>query len=322
MAGPVTIWESARLKELDPVSRAAQIAIARTSMVFSFLPFRNVDTDESFQWKSTYDLEEARASYRALNEELTEGEEDTATLQYSVAILGDKVEIDRKQKNREDAFAKKMLMKSEGVGFTYNESFIKGSRDTDPRQFDGLQTIMEKQLPSSQTFASTAAGGAPISLTKLDAVIDAVRGANAIICSSNVARKFWAAGRDNAVSGFVNYQPNDPAVAGMGLGAAITFYNGRPIIPIKNTFNRDTILPYDEPATNGGALQTTSLYVARLSEEGLYGAQDGGVEANDFGLVQGSVKYKGDVEWCAGLGVDHPLAVARYKDITDAPIVS
>lgn len=319
--GPITLWESARLKELSPTKRAAQIAIARASMVFGFLPFVNVDTDDNFQWKTVYDLEQARASYRALNEELSEGEEDMATLQFALAILGDKVEVDRKMPNREDAFAKKMNMKAEGIGFTYNESFIKGSREADPRQFDGLQTLMEKQIPSSQSFTSTVVGGEALSLAKMDAVIDAVRGCNALVCSANLARKFWAAGRDNAVSGFVNYEPNDPAVVGRGLGAAITYYNGRPIIPVKGTFNQDNILPYDEAATNGGALQTTSLYAVRLGEDGVYGAQDGGVVANNFGLVQGSVKHKGDVEWCAGIGIDHPLAIARYKDITDAAIV-
>lgn len=320
--GAVTLWESARLKELDPVSRAAQIAIARSSMVFSFLPFANVDTDNNYQWKTSYDLEQARGSYRALNEELTEGTEDWAHLQFALAILGDKVEIDRKMPNRDDAFNKKMAMKSEGLGFTYNESFIKGSRDVDPRQFDGLQTIMEEQVPSSQTLTSGVAGGEPLSLNSLDAVIDSVRGANIIFCSASLARKFWAAGRDSSVAGFVNYQPNDPAVSGRGLGASITFYNGKPIIPIKGTFNNDDILPYDEAATNGGALQTTSLYVARVGMDGLYGAQSGGVEANRYGNVQGSVKIKGDVEWVAGMGIDHPLSVARYKDITDAAIVS
>lgn len=320
--GPITLWEASKLKELDPTSRAAQIAIARSSMVFSFLPFINVSTDDNYQWKTVYDLENARASYRALNEELTEGEEDIASLQFALAILGDKVEVDRKMPNREDAFNKKMAMKAEGIGFTYNESFIKGSRLADPRQFDGLQTIVEEQIPSTQTLASAASGGEALSLAKLDAVIDSVRGCNALMCSASLARKFWAAGRDTSVAGFVNYEPNDSAVAGRGLGSAITFYNGRPIIAVKNTFNKDDILPYDEAATNGGQLQTTSLYALRLGEDGVYGAQSGSVEANNFGLVQGSVKHKGDVEWVSGVGIDHPLAIARYKDITDTAIVS
>jgi hypothetical protein len=320
--GAVTLWESARLKDLDPVSRAAQIAIARASMVFSFLPFVNVDTDDNYQWKTGYDLEQARGAYRALNEELTEGSEDWAHLQFALAILGDKVEIDRKMPNRDQAFNKKMAMKSEGLGFSYNEAFIKGSREADPRQFDGLQTIMEKQLPSSQTLTSATSGGEALSLSKLDAVIDSVRGANIIFCSASLARKFSAAGRDSYVAGFVNYEPNDPAVAGRGLGTSITYYNGKPIVPIKGTFNQDNILPYDEAASVGGALQTTSLYVARIGADGVYGAQSGGIEARNYGNVQGSVKIKGDVEWVAGAGVDHPLAVARYKDITDAPIVS
>jgi len=319
--GAITLWQEAKLAKLDPVSRAAQIAIARSTMVFNFLPFISVD---DYQWDTTYDTEEARASYRAINEELTEGENDVAKLQFSTAILGDIVSIDRsiiRNKGRQ-AFSKQMVAKSEGIGFTYNESFIKGSRAADPRQFDGLQTIMENQIPGSQTFASSTSGGEALSLDKLDAAISAVRGAGIIFCSDNIFRKFWSAGRNSAVSGFVNYQPNDANPSGMGLGAQIVFYGGIPIVPIKSTFNEDTILPFDEPASVGGAAQTTSLYIAKLGADGLYGAQNGSIMANDFGQVQGSVYHKGDVEWEAGVGVDHPLAVCRYKDITDEAFVS
>ena len=120
----------------------------------------------------------------------------------------------------------------------------------------------------------------------------------------------------------MNYAPNDSNPTGAGLGATITYYNGIPIVQIIGTFNRDDILPYTEAATVGGQLATTSLYIATLGADGLYGAQTQPVEANDYGQIQGSVFHEGDFEWVSGVGVAHPLSVCRYAGITDAPIVS
>jgi len=316
----ITLWQEAQLAKLDPAALAAQMQIARSSSIFQLLPFIQVS---DYQHDVTYSNEDARGTFRAINEELSEGSASSATLQFSQAILGDKAEIDRNIiKNKGiQSFAKEMAQKSAGVGFTYAENFIKGTKSADPRQFDGLQTIIENYLPASQSFLAPVptAGGDPLSLLLLDEAIDAVRNPNAIMVSASLARKFWAAGRDSSVAGFVNYLPNDPAT---GLGVAITQYNGINIVPIKNTFNRDTILPYNEPASNGGALQTTSLYVGNFSTEGIYGTQNGSVESNIYGQVPGSVMYKGDVEWQAGMGVDHPLSVSRISDITDAAITA
>lgn len=314
----ITLWEEAGLAKLDPASLAAQLTIARASSIFQILPFVSVD---DYQFDTTYSNEDARGTFRAINEELSEGTATSASMQFSTAILGDKAQIDRnliKNKGMQ-SFDKRMTEKAAGVGFTFAENFIKGMKSADPRQFDGLQTIVAEMLPTSQSFASGTAGGDPLSLLLLDEAIDAVRNPNVIMVSASLARKFWAAGRDSSVSGFVNFLPNDPAT---GLGVAITQYNGINIVAMKNTFNRDTILPYDEPASNGGALQTTSLYVGNFSTDGIYGAQNGSVESHIYGNVDGSVFFKGDVEWQAGMGIDHPLAVARILDITDAAITA
>ena len=314
----ITLWQEAQLAKLDPAALAAQMQIARSSSIFQLLPFIQVS---DYQHDVTYSNEDARGTFRAINEELSEGSATSASLQFTQALLGDKAQVDRnilKNKGMQ-AFAKTMAEKSAGVGFAYAENFIKGTKAGDPRQFDGLQTIIENFLPASQSFNSATSGGDPLSLLLLDEAIDAVRNPNAIMVSASLARKFWAAGRDSSVAGFVNYLPNDPAT---GLGVAITQYNGINIIPIKNTFNRDTILPYTEPASVGGALQTTSLYVGNFSTDGIYGTQNGAVESNIYGNVPGSVFYKGDVEWQAGMGIDHPLAVARIADITDAAITA
>ncbi len=314
----MTLIEEARTGKLDPTSTAAAYAIARESSVFSFLPFfqRN-----DFQFSETYGTEDALATARALNEELTAGEADTADLQYSLSTFGDKESIDHRILDAKGSrgFNNKKLQKTQGVANYYNEQFIKGDQQANPREFNGLQTVMESQILGSQTLTA-GANGAALSLLLLDEAIQAVRNAGIIFCSKAMARKFWAAGRDSTVAGFVNYQPNDSAVAGRGLGAAITFYNGLPIVPLAGAFNRDDILPFEE--TQGSSDLASSIYIARLGEEGLYGAQMGNIQSNDYGRLQNSVFHAWDIEWCAGMGIAHPLAIARIQGILDTAIVS
>ena len=309
----LTLLEEARTGKLDPISMAAQFAIARQSSVFSFLPFFQRD---DFQFDENYDTEDSLSSARALNEQLTEGEQDTADLQFSLSTFGDKASIDHRilQAKGPRGFNNIKLQKSQGVANYFNEQFIKGDQQSNPREFNGLQSIMENQIVSSQTLTA-GANGAALGLGLLDEAIDAVRNADIIFCSKALGLKFSAAGRNSSVAGFVNYQPNDPQVAGMGLGAAITFYNGRPIIPIGGAFNRDDILPFNE--TQGSSDLCTSLYVARLGEDGLYGAQMGNIQSNDYGRIQDSVFHAWDVEWAAGIGIAHPLSMARVQGITD-----
>lgn len=317
----ITLFEEARLGKLDIASTAAQYEIARSSMVFNFLPFFS---KPDFQFVETYDTEDAKSIFRALNEELQEGEEDTAELQFSMGTFGDKASIDRKilEAKGPASFFAKQAQKAFGVGVTFNESFIKGDQTSAPREFNGLQTIMEDQIEDSQTLSGNTGSGDALSLTLMDEAIHAVRDAGIIFCSKAMARKFWAAGRSSAVAGFVNYGPNDPNPTGSGLGARITFYQGIPIVELAGSFNRDDILPFDETKPGGTGGNQTSLYIAKLGSEGLYGAQLGNIKATNFGLVQGSVFNRWDIEWSAAVGIRHPLAIARVAGILDAPIVA
>jgi len=315
----ITLFEDAKLNSIDANSMATQFTIAESSMIFGFLPFVNVD---DFQFTEEYDTEESRSAFRAINEELAEGSGDIAKLQFTVAPLGRTVQVDRvliKAKGM-GAFSKRMSQEAFGIGATYNENFIKGDQQSNPREFNGLQVIVEDQLPASQTTTSGVVDGSALSLLTLDKFLASIRGgAQIIFCSESLSLRFTAAGRDSTVAGFVNYLPNDPAT---GLGTAITMYNGIPIVPVKGTFNNDDILPFDEisPFAGSTAPNSTSLYAARLGADGLYGAQMGGVVTNDFGNIPGSVFHKGDIEWVPGVGVAHPLTVARYGGILDAAI--
>ncbi|HHZ65116.1 MAG TPA: hypothetical protein EYN51_06420 [Flavobacteriales bacterium] len=311
---PQTLFEVARWDRLDPISQVANLQVARASMIFSVLPFI---TKTDFTFSETFSREEAVSTFRALNEEVTAGTQDTGEMNFSVAIQADKIIADRqmlKVKGR-GAWNKQLQEKLFGLSATFNESFFKGDQLVNPKAFNGLQTIVERYLPASQTINGGTAGGDALSLALLDAAIAEVRGDDVVLLMSRaMALKFSASGRNSAVAGFVNYTTDS-------LGRRITRYNDIPIVPIIGRYNRDDILPFTEPAPNGAQLQTTSIYIARMGAEGVYGAQTQAIEVGEE-KITGSVNIEADLEWVSGVGLGHPLSVARFNGITDAPFVS
>jgi len=316
----LTLFEAAKQGNLNPQIVAVQMAIAERHQIQRFLPF--IGTGD-FQFDNFFSTESAVAQTRALNTNFTEGSTDLDKLQYTVSNLGDKARVDVKilEAKGRIQMAIQVQEKSFGIGAKFNNLFIKGDQGISPNDFNGLQTIIEKQLPPSQTITAVTAGaptagGDPLSLAQLDAAIDEVRDPNALLMSAAMARKFTAAGRDSAVAGFVTYTTDE-------LGKRVALYNDMPIIVLKGSFNKDNILPFDEPAVTGGLLETSSLYIVKFGVDGLYGGQlGGGIDVTDFGRIPGDTAEEVMIEWSAGPGVAHPLSVARMKNIDDVAIVA
>ncbi len=177
---PQTLFEVAKWDRLDPVSQAANLSVAQASMIFSLLPFI---TKNDFTFSETYSREEGYSTFRALNEEVTAGTEDSGEMNFSVGIQADKISSDRqtlKVKGR-GAWNKQLREKLFGMAATFNESFFKGDQLVNPKAFNGLQTIIERFLPTSQTINENGVGGDPCSLAALDQAIDEVRGDGVVL---------------------------------------------------------------------------------------------------------------------------------------------
>jgi len=314
----VTLFEAAKLLGVDPLSQAVQMTIAQSSMILQYLPFVLRGTGDTMQFDEHFSKEAAEANFRGLNASFVEGLTDQDKMQFALALLGDKAIVDVFMPNRDAVMNREVNEKSFGIAAKFNLEFIKGDRAVDPNGFNGLEVIMEKQVGGSQTLitntgGSFTAGGDALALDILDEAIDAVRNPTAIFANANLIRQFSAAGRDSAVSGFVTHERNT-------FGNRVTFYNDLPLLPLKGAFNRDDILPYDEPAEDDAAASTTSLYIARLGEDGLYGAQKSNVNAVDFGRVSGESFHQTTIEWAPAVGLAHPLACARVRNILNAAI--
>jgi len=202
-------------------------------------------------------------------------------------------------------------MKIRALSLAWTKKFIKGDSISDPREFDGLQV---RTTGSQVISAGSTANGAALSLAKLDEAIDQTLNPTHLIMSKAMARKFSAAGRTTAVSGYVTYSLDQ-------LGRRVTEYNGLPILTVDLDNEGAAILPFTEAAASGTAT-ATSIYVVSMGSDSLTGIQNGTIDVRDLGELQTAPMFRTRIEWYNGVAVFNGRAVTRLQHIGDLAIVA
>lgn len=306
----LTLLEAAK-KSTGDVYRSSIIELyAGSSSILLNLPFQNIAGNAL-----KYNREAAMPGigFRGVNEAYTPSTGVLNPLTEVLVIAGGELDV--------DAFIVKTMgadqrsvqesMKVRALSLAWTRRFIKGDATTEPREFDGLQVrVTGNQLIS----AGSTAGGAALSLAKLDEAIDQTLNPTHLIMSKAMARKFIAAARDTNVSGFITYSTDQ-------MGRPITMYGGLPIITVDLDNNGASILGFDEAAASGGAT-ATSIYVVSIGPDALTGIQNGGIDVRDLGELQSSPLYRTRVEWYNGLAVFNGRAVTRLRHIGNLAIVA
>ncbi len=100
----------------------------------------------------------------------------TATLK----IMGGDADVDNFLKstrsNIQDLEAAVIEQKAKALRHEFEKQFLYGNATTSPKQFDGIIKLIDTASASAQVIAM-AATGATLTLTKLDELIDAIKGA-------------------------------------------------------------------------------------------------------------------------------------------------
>jgi hypothetical protein len=202
-------------------------------------------------------------------------------------------------------------MKIRSLSLKWTRQFIKGDTASDPRVFDGLQTrVTGDQIIS----AGSTANGAALSLAVLDEAIDQTINPTHLIMSKAMARKFSAAARTTAVSGYVTYTTNQ-------LGMRVMEYNGLPILTVDLDDASAAILGFTEAASSGTDT-ATSIYVVSMGADSLTGIQNGGIMVDDLGILQTSPIYRTRVEWYNGLAAFNGRSITRIRHVGNLAIVA
>ena len=307
--GALTLVEAAKLNSGDVIRSAVIEMFARESDILRELPFEDIQGNAL---KYTIESALPGIGFRGVNESFPESSGVLNPQTEALSIAGGDLDVDRFiiQTQGQGVRSTHEQLKIKALSAGWTAKFIKGDSATNPREFDGLQV----RLQNSQVISAGAtAGGAAASLAALDELIDSVDDPTHIIMSKAMRRKFTAAARDQAVSGYVTYSADS-------FGRRIALYNDLPMLVAYGAAGGDDILPFNE-ASASGAATSTSIYVVSMGPGKLIGIQNGGMDVRDLGELQAAPVFRTRVEWYSGMAMYHARAAARLRNIGNLTIV-
>lgn len=305
-----TILEAAKLNKGTEEQRAIVELYSGSSDILANLPFQNIQGNAlKYNREANY----PGIGFRGINQAYTASTGVLNPVTETLVIAGGELDVDAFiiQTMGAEQRAVHEAMKVRALSLAWTNKFINGDNATNPLEFDGLQI---RCVGNQVISAGSTANGAALSLAKMDQAIDQTLNPTHIIMSKAMARKFAAAGRTTAVSGYVQWEPNM-------LGQRIMMYNGLPILTVDLDNDGNQILGFDEAAASGTAT-ATSIYIMSAGPQGVIGLQNGGIDVRDLGELQSAPIYRTRVEWYTGLAVFNGRAVTRLQHIGDLAIVA
>lgn len=305
----MTLLEASKINKGDVVRSGIIEMFARESDVLRVLPFIDIPGGS---YHYTQEGQLPGVGFRGVNQAYPES---VGVLNPQVEVLrigGGDLDVDKAivKMHGEDVRTTHEAAKVKAMSLYFNKKVIKGDSTADPREFDGLQN----RITGSQLFwAGNTSGGDPLSLLKLDEVIDSVDGATHIIASKQIRRLLTAAARDPGVAGHISYSVDE-------FGRKVTHYNDLPILIADYDETGARILDFNEAAPGGGTT-ATSLYVVRFAEDAVVGLQNGIMDVEDLGEIDAKPVLRTRIEWLVGLAAIHGRCAARLGGISNAPVV-
>lgn len=306
----MTMAEAAKLGNGTEKEKAIIEIYSGSSSILQALLFRNI-TGNALKYNREGNY--PGIGWRGVNEAYTASVGVLNPLTEALVIAGGDLDVDKFIVDTEGQNVRAVheSMKARALALAWTNKFINGNNQSDPREFDGLEVrVTGSQIVS----AGTTAGGAALSLAKMDEVIDQCLNPTHIIMNRAMKRRFAAAARSTSVGGYVHFEINQ-------LGQRVMQYNGLPILEVDLDNTGASILGFDEAASSGGAT-ATSIYVVSMGPEGLVGLQNGGMQVRDLGELNDQPLLRTRVEWYNGMAIYNGRAVSRLKFIGDLAIVA
>ena len=194
-------------------------------------------------------------------ESTPEFEKPTATLK----IMGGDADVDNYLKstrsNIQDLEVAVIEEKSKALRHEFEKEFLYGNETTNPKQFDGLIKLIDTGTASDQLIVMAAAG-ATLTLTKIDELIDAIKGGkpDMLLMSRRSRRKLQALAR----------AAGSNLEVGTGkLGEFVQLYNGIPIAISDWVLDTHTVAASVETLYTGDVNST--IYAFQMGEGALCG---------------------------------------------------
>lgn len=306
----LTLLEAKKLNDGNAIRQAVIETFASSSEILRVLPFENIAGNAM-----KYNQEEQLpgVAFRGVNEAFAESTGILNPVTEALYISGGDLDVDKFIVDTQGEGARSVheAMKIKALALDWTEKFIKGDTASDPRQPDGLQNrITGNQLISN----GATSGGDPLSLLKLDELIDQVNDPQFLIMNKKMRRRLTAAARDTSVSGHITYDPDE-------FGRRVTRYNELPILIVDENAAGSQILGFTEAAEGGGST-ATSIYCVSFGDGMMQGIQNAVMDARDLGELETKPVFRTRVEWYAGFAIYHGKSAARLYSISDAAVTA
>lgn len=306
----MTLLEASKLHSGDVVRQGVIEMFAQNSELLRVLPFMDVPGGSYH-----YNLEGALpgVAFRGVNEAFSEGVGIINPQVETLRIAGGDLDVDKAiiDMHGADVRSRHEAMKIKALSLYLGKKLIKGDSTSDVREFDGLQN----RLTGSQLIAAgSTANGTPLSLIKLDELIDAVDFPNALVMSKALARRLSAAARNSSVGGFITYDKDE-------FGRRVMRYNDLPILTVDHDDTGARVLDFNEAATSGTST-ATSIYAVNFGDGYCVGLQNGPMQVRDLGEIDAKPVWRTRIEWLVGFATLHGRCAARLYSISDAAVTA
>lgn len=302
---------SQRLAE-GSAERAVMETFVRESDIMAALPMF-LATAGKYSWMQEEELPDVK--FRAYNEPGNESQGRTSKQEEGVFLMDEYIKVDRALVDEKGPQhrAEQEAMKVKSMARHWTRTFMLGDNVGDQREPNGMKA-RSRETRQTVIDNTATAGGAGLSLLKLEQAINEVKNPTHIIVDRTMKPIFNAAARSPTLTNnMLNMDMTDP------FGRKVLAFGELPILWGYPKSRGDSVLPFNEVAAGGGSAVTSSLYVVSFTQEGVMGIEGVPLAVKDEGQIPGFPLYSTHIKWDWGL-VSREYAIARLTSITQQAI--
>jgi len=297
----LTLAEAEKLSN-DVLLQGVIETVIKDSPILQGLPFIQVVGNGL-----TYNKENAlpTAEFYSVGDTWTESTPTFTQVTASLKIMGGDADVDNYLKttrsNIQDLETAVIEEKAKAVRHEFEEQFIYGDTDADSKKFDGVRNLIDTTAASDSVVACGATG-ATLTLTKVDELIDAVRGGkpDLLLMSRRSRRKLQNLARAAG---------NNLEVGEGMLGQFIQLYNGIPVGISDWILDTHTVSGSVETATTGE--DNSTIYALRFGEGALCGLTSPEMlQVERVGSLETKDATRTRIKWYVSLALFSAVAAA------------
>lgn len=304
----LTLVEASKLSN-DMLLKGVVETIVKDSPILQRLPFVEIVGNGL-----TYNQENALPSidFYDIGDNWNESTPTFTQKTANLRIMGGDADVDNFLKatrsNVQDLEAAVIELKAKALRDKFEDSFIYGNSGVNTRQFDGIRKVIDTGTASSQLIAA-GAGGATLTLSMVDQLIDAIKGGkpDMLLMSRRSRRKINALVR---ASGGMMDSDRD------SWGNFIQFWDGIPIGVSDWQLDTHTVSGGIETNTSGG--DCSVIYALQFGEGGVCGlTAPGHLTVEPIGSLETKDASRTRVKWYVSMAIFSAIKAAALIGVQD-----